>query len=131
MIIDSSALVAMVKGEADASLMHEALLGAARRDVSAPTLVETRMALTALGAYGQAALQRILDIHQIGVLAFGELHAMRAHEAHQIYGRGSGHRARLNYGDCLAYAVATVEQRPLLFKGDDFPYTDVESALPL
>lgn len=129
MIVDASALVAIVKGESDAEDLEAALAAAPRVHIGAPTLLEARMALTSMGARGSASLSRALEIAQVGVIAFDERHAARAHEAHQLYGRGSGHRARLNYGDCMAYAIASVERRPLLFKGDDFVHTDIESAL--
>lgn len=129
MIVDTSALVAIIKGEQDAAAFEDALVDVDRADIGAPTLVEARLALTSLGQRGQTALDRLLEVFEIGVLPFDETHAARAHEAHVLYGRGSGHRARLNLGDCLSYALASVERRPLLFKGDDFPHTDIESAL--
>jgi len=129
MIVDASALVAIVNQEPDARRYEDALGAADRPMVAAPTLLETRMALTRLGAVGQAALARVLDTYEIGVLPFDDSHAERAHQAHQLYGRGSGHRAKLNFGDCMAYAMASVERRPLLYKGDDFGHTDVRSAL--
>lgn len=125
MIVDASALIAIVKGEEDAALFEDALAEADRVAIGAPTLVEARLVLTSLGERGLAALGRVLEIAGVEVVAFDERHAARAHEAHRLYGRGSGHPARLNYGDCLAYAVASVEQRPLLFKGDDFSHTDL------
>ncbi|BBH18118.1 ribonuclease VapC [Nocardioides baekrokdamisoli] len=129
MIVDASALVCIIKGEPERAAILEVLLSAERADTGAPTLVETRLALRSLGLLGQASLNRLLDALQIGVVPFGAEHAERADEAHQLYGRGSGHPAGLNYGDCMAYAVASVEGRRLLFKGNDFIHIDIESAL--
>lgn len=129
MIVDSSALVAIVKQEDDSAAYVDALRDAARVSVGAPTLVETRLVLSVLGPLGDAAVDRLLRAFGIDVVSFSDEHAARAHEAHRLYGRGSGHAARLNYGDCLAYAVASVERRPLLFKGDDFSRTDITPAI--
>ena len=64
----------------------------------------------------------------ITVEPFTAGHARRARSAHREFGRGSGHPARLNVGDCLAYAFAVAENEPLLFTGDDFPHTGVRDA---
>ena len=61
---------------------------------------------------------------------FDEIQAHVAREAYRDFGRGSGHRARLNFGDCFAYALARCRGEPLLFKGDDFSQTDIAPALP-
>ena len=71
----------------------------------------------------------LLEAHQVSIVDFTAEHAEAAREAYRRFGKGSGHRARLNFGDCIAYAVATVEGEPLLFKGQDFTHTDVRNAL--
>ncbi|MEI2776142.1 MAG: type II toxin-antitoxin system VapC family toxin [Tetrasphaera sp.] len=63
----------------------------------------------------------------VDIVAFTPEHARAARSAYRRYGRNSGHPARLNYGDCMAYAVASVEGEALLFKGDDFAHTDIEA----
>jgi len=64
----------------------------------------------------------------IAVIPFTSEHCVLARAAYRAYGKGSGSRARLNFGDCFSYALAKSLNRPLLFKGDDFTHTDVKSA---
>ena len=67
--------------------------------------------------------------YSVRVEPFTAEHAALARQAWRDYGRGSGHPAKLNFGDCLAYGFAKAEREPLLFKGSDFPRTDIEPAL--
>jgi ribonuclease VapC len=71
-----------------------------------------------------------MDVQDLHVPAFSSVMADLAADAAERYGRGSRHPARLNFGDCLSYAVAKHLKAPLLFKGNDFTHTDIESALP-
>ena len=71
----------------------------------------------------------ILSRFGIEIEAFTREHAELARAAYRDFGRGSGHRARLNFGDCISYALATATGEPLLYKGDDFGHTDIRSAL--
>ena len=99
--------------------------------MGAPTLVECgRVAAGRFGSQGLDQLDVLLNDARIWVTPFEYRHAKIAIGALQKYGRGSGHRANLNFGDCMAYAIAKQMDAPLLFKGDDFIHTDVVSAMP-
>jgi len=123
--LDSSVLVGIIRGEPDA----EALLDLLMREecaIGAPTLVETRL-WCALNLTSGASdwLEDFIEEGPGSVVPFGRDMADAAARAFRNFGRGSGHPARLNFGDCLAYAVASVMRAPLLFKGGDFGLTDV------
>lgn len=128
MIVDSSALIAVVKGEPDAEVYLEAMI---QGDpwIGAPTLLEANVVARRWQRSGAHALAGIVSTVELRVVAFTEQHLEVARAADRTFGRATGHRAKLNFGDCLAYAVASVERRPLLFKGDDFTHTDIASAL--
>ena len=126
MIVDSSALVAILLREPGHERLLDALLAAPLVEVGAPTVVETGIVLThRLGDRGRSLLARLLVEAEIGVVDFSARHADAALSAWHRYGRGR-HPASLNYGDCLTYAVADVAARPLLCVGSDFPATDLE-----
>lgn len=74
------------------------------------------------------SLDAVLEAFQVDVVPFTAAHARIAQEAYLRYGRGSGHPAKLNFGDCVSYALAKASGQPLLFKGDDFPHTDLKPA---
>ncbi len=74
-------------------------------------------------------LEELLTTSGVELLPVDRAHVLAAREAWTRFGRGSGSPARLNYGDCFAYAAAKVTGEPLLFKGDDFTHTDIEAAL--
>jgi ribonuclease VapC len=73
-------------------------------------------------------LDNLLTEFEIEVVPFTAEHARIAREAYRDYGKGSGHPARLNFGDCMAYALARSERAPLLYVGNDFSHTDIEAA---
>ncbi len=73
-------------------------------------------------------LDRVLELLDVELVAFTPRQASIARESYRVYGRGSGHRAGLNFGDCFAYALAAETGEPLLFVGDDFTHTDVRAA---
>ncbi len=131
MIVDTSAVVAILLGEPEADALVAALLSAPGARMSAATYVELAAVVAARAAPQQ---HRRLDalLHRIGVevVALTPEHATLAAAAYRAFGRGSGHPARLNLGDCYAYALATAADEPLLFVGDDFSRTDVRTALP-
>jgi ribonuclease VapC len=128
MIIDSSALVAIIFREAGCELLVDAIERADGAAVGAPTLAETGIVLSArLGARSHGLLERVLDELSIEQVPFGELHWREAVDAFRRYGKGR-HRAALNFGDCLTYAVASLADEPVLFVGDDFSATDLRSA---
>jgi ribonuclease VapC len=124
-IVDSSALVAVLTGEPGHEPVLEALLAAPRVDVGAPTAVETGVVLSArLGELGRSLLSRLLEEARIEVVPFTGAHLPVALSAWSRFGKGR-HPAALNFGDCLTYAVAHIAGRPLLCLGDDFSNTDL------
>lgn len=126
MVLDSSALLAILQGEPEATRMVEALATAPERLVGAPTLVETAAILLARkGPAGEVALDALLRRLDIRVIPMTEAAAIAARSAYQRYGKGIGTPGVLNLGDCLSYGVAVDSGAPLLFKGNDFPQTDV------
>jgi ribonuclease VapC len=122
-VLDSSILVGIIKGKDDALECLDILARDAVM-LGAPTLVETR-AWCAMNLEGRTSrwLEAFMD--SATVVPFGRAMADIASQAFIAFGRSSGHPARLNFGDCMAYAVATSLGAPLLFKGRDFGHTDV------
>jgi ribonuclease VapC len=128
-IVDASALMAIALAEPDAREMLEALTLAAKPRVPASTWLEAAMALDRRGdVRAPGIFAAVLDRMQIEVVAVTPEHAALARVAWDRYGKGR-HRAQLNFGDCMVYAVAKAANAPLLFKGDDFIHTDIEPAL--
>jgi ribonuclease VapC len=129
-IVDTSALVAILRREPDADDLIEALLAADTRRMSAPTYVETAAVVDAnRDPVLSRRLDELIDAAALGIEPFTDQHARTARQAYRDFGRGSGHPARLNLGDCFAYALAAATQEPLLFTGDDFVHTDLRPAL--
>jgi ribonuclease VapC len=129
-IVDTSALVAIARQEPDASRFANAVDGAERVRISAATLFETFIVVDRVE--DRAIPRRFDDLCQrisFDVVPFDEEQARIARDAYRDFGKGSGHKARLNFGDCFAYALARVTGEPLLYKGKDFQHTDVASAL--
>lgn len=125
MIVDSSALLAVVLRERGHERIEQQLGTADTVGVGAPTLVETAVVLHArIGALSRTLLARLLDDADATCIAFGERHWPVACGAFARYGKGR-HPAALNFGDCLTYAVAKVASEPLLCLGDDFAQTDL------
>lgn len=128
MILDSSAVVAVVFREHGYEELDEKMRQAEILAIGAPTLVETGMVL--IGKYGNAAkttITRFQESLEIVVIPFGVNHFEAAAEAFSRFGKGR-HPAGLNCGDCMAYATARVADRPLLYVGNDFAQTDIEAA---
>ncbi|KPF60051.1 hypothetical protein IP88_16000 [alpha proteobacterium AAP81b] len=128
MIVDSSALLAIILAEPEEEAFSLAIYAAARPQMSAASYLEVALKLdsgaTGLDPVLDAALAN-LDIELVPVsIEQGRL----AREANVRFGRES--RAKLNFGDCLAYALAKATRSPLLFKGNDFMHTDIVPALP-
>lgn len=124
-VLDSSILVGIIKGEQNLDRIR-GLLVAEDCAIGTPTLVETRM-WCAMNLAGRSSrwLEDFIDGDGVSVVPFSRDMADMASQAFATFGRGSGHAARLNFGDCMAYAVAMVMRAPLLFKGADFGQTDV------
>ncbi len=130
MIIDTSALVAILRDEPDAHVFARAIAEASDARISAATYVEVAAVID--GARDPVASRRVdelLHLAAITIEPVSEVQARRAREAYRDFGKGSGHPARLNFGDCISYALATSLGDTLLFKGDDFGHTDVIKAL--
>ena len=130
MIVDTSALIAILRDERDAMGCARAIANAAIRRISAATYVETAAVIDA--SRDPIASRRLDDLFREARFAIEpvtEAQARIAREAYRDFGRGSGHPARLNFGDCFAYALAKAMNEPLLFKGDDFTRTDITSAV--
>ena len=128
--IDTSALIALIFSESEAPAFAERLAHERRIMIGAPTVLETLMVVFGrTGAVDLVEVDRILSRPEIEVVAWTAHHAALAFKAFQRFGKGN-HRASLNYGDCMSYAVAQLADAPLLYKGDDFAQTDVISALP-
>lgn len=130
MIVDTSAIIAILRGEPDAERFTEALGRATAPVISAGTYVETAIVVDANhDPVLSGRLDDLLVAARIRVEPVTERHAEIARQAYRNFGKGSGHPAGLNFGDCFAYALARFSGEPLLFKGEDFAQTDVLSAL--
>lgn len=130
MIVDSSAMVAIIRGERDGARLAARLSESDSARMSAATLVELSIVIDRDSSPNSAALlDELFDRSGIEVVPFTAKHARIARRAYQEFGKGSGHRAGLNFGDCFAYALAKETGEPLLFKGDDFSHTDIVPAL--
>lgn len=128
MILDSSAIVGVVLREPGFEHLVRKIARAPAIGVGAPTLAEAGLVLTSrLGRDARGLLQALLRDWDAVAITFGEEHWQEAVAAYARYGRGR-HQARLNFGDCLAYAVAKLAREPLLCTGDDFPRTDLDLA---
>ena len=129
MILDSSAIVAVLLRQAGYEALVEQISAAQATGVGAPTLGETGIVLTArLGPSGKSLLARFVQESRSSVIPFGHEHWGVAVEAFLRFGKGR-HTAALNFGDCLTYATARVSGRPLLCLGHDFAKTDIDLAL--
>lgn len=130
MIVDTSAVIAVLNQEDDWREFDAALRSASHPRMSAATYVELGLVVDRLRDPSVSRrLDRLLDAWGIEVVPLTVEQARAARAAHRDFGRGSGHAARLNLGDCFAYALASDTGEPLLFKGDDFGHTDIEQAL--
>jgi len=129
MVIDTSALVAILGDEPERRAFNEAIEAADSRLMSAASFVEASIVIEArYGAAGLRDLDLFVDRSAISMVAFDAAQAHIARHAFSRFGKGR-HPAALNFGDCFAYALARVLGESLLFKGKDFSQTDVPSAL--
>jgi ribonuclease VapC len=126
MVIDSSALVAILFGEPQADRFVDAIAGAEPRLMSAANLLEAALVVdNQLGSAAGRQLDRFVEQARIEIAPVTERQVSIARQAYLDYGRGN-HPAKLNFGDCFAYALAKATGEPLLFKGDDFAHTDIK-----
>lgn len=129
MIVDASAIVAILKREPEGTAFSALLEKEEDVKISAATYFEASIVVDGLK---QPAISRALDDlierSRIEIVPVTPEQAQIARQAYRDYGRGSGHRANLNFGDCFSYALARSKREPILFKGDDFVHTDLRSA---
>jgi ribonuclease VapC len=127
-ILDSSAILAILLREPGFEPLVEKLASAPTAGVGAPTLAEAGIVLFArIGPEAKALLTTFLADTEVAVVPFGEVHWRTAVDAFQRYGKGRN-RAGLNFGDCMTYATARLAEQPLLFTGGDFARTDLRIA---
>lgn len=130
MIVDSSAIVAILLAEPERQVLLEAIQQAPEVAMTAASYLEVGLVVD---GRGNPVLSRqydaLLEALGVEVVDTTAEQARVARAAHRDFGRGSGHPARLNFGDCLSYAAAVQDGVPLLFKGDGFIHTDVTPAL--
>jgi ribonuclease VapC len=129
MIVDSSAIIAILRAEPEAQAFAKAIAAARDRRVSAVNFVEASVVID--GSRDPIASRRFDELvleAELQIEPVTEAHARIAREAYRDFGKGSGHRASLNFGDCFAYALAKAKQEPILCKGDDFKHTDLTLA---
>lgn len=130
MIIDASAIVAILQLEPEARLFLSSIAKAPKAIIAAPTYLEACMVLNGrVGIEGQNDVDQLLASMNIIIVPFSEIAAKIAVAAFVNFGKGRQQKAHLNFGDCISYAMSKTEAMPLLFKGDDFRHTDVECAI--
>ncbi len=130
MIIDTSALVAILRAEPEAEICARAIESAAERRVSAVNFVEAAVVID--GSRDPIASRRFDDLLRaagVRIEPVTESQARLARDAYRDFGKGSGHSAKLNFGDCFTYALAKITGETLLFIGGDFAHTDIMSAI--
>ncbi|MBM3587651.1 MAG: type II toxin-antitoxin system VapC family toxin [Alphaproteobacteria bacterium] len=128
MILDSSAVLAMLFGEPEAAAFAEAAEEATERAISAASWLEAAIVADNRSAVAAAEFTGLMARLDLEIVPFTASQAVRAREAHRHYGKGR-HKAGLNLGDCFSYALAKERGQALLFKGDDFAATDIEPAI--
>lgn len=130
MIVDTSALLAILRDEPEADACARAIESVPIRRISAANFLEAAIVID--GSRDPIVSRRFDDLVREARLLIEpvtEAQARTAREAYRDFGKGSGHPARLNFGDCFAYALAKATGEPLLFKGDDFTHTDLAAVL--
>ncbi len=130
MIVDTSAIVAILRDEPEAMSCAVAIASARNRCVSAVNYVEAAAVID--GSRNPIASRRFDDFFreaELRIEPVTETQARIAREAYRDFGKGSGHAAGLNFGDCFAYALAKAMGEPILFKGNDFRHTDLTPVL--
>lgn len=130
MIVDTSAIIAILKEEDDAAVYAQAIASADVRRLSAASYLESGIVLDSQrDPIISRGLDDLLQEADFVVQPVTERQAHLARQAYTDFGKGSGHPAGLNFGDCLSYALALDLREPLLWKGNDFGHTGVQSAL--
>jgi len=131
MILDTSAVIAILRDEPEAPVFAKLIEKAAHRRISAVNYVEAAAVIDAIrDPIASRRFDELLQEAEVSVESVNEAQARIARQAYRDFGKGSGHPAQLNFGDCFAYALAKAKREPMLFKGDDFRRTDITPALP-
>ncbi len=129
MIVDSSALLAILYGEPERDTFSELIENAEVARISTATLLETSIVVDGVGdPILSRRLDELIRAAELEIEPFTVEHASIARDAYADFGKGSGHAAGLNMGDCFTYALAFTTGEPLLYKGDDFGHTDLRVA---
>ena len=130
MIVDTSAVIAILKNEPEADGFSLAMEAARVVRISTASYLESNIVV---GKYKDpiltARLEEILENPGMQIEPVTAAQAKIAWEAYRNFGKGSGHPASLNFGDCFSYALAREKREPILFKGDDFVHTDLRAAV--
>jgi ribonuclease VapC len=129
MILDTSAVIAILRDEPESATFARAIAEATVRRIAAVNYLEAAIVID--GSRDPIASRRFDDFVRAAELIVEpvtEIHAQIGRAAYRDFGKGSGHPAQLNFGDCFAYALAKVSGEPLLFKGNDFKHTDILDA---
>jgi ribonuclease VapC len=130
MIVDTSALVAIIKREPEQAAFSAILEAEKDLSISAAAYFEASIVLDGVRQPDiSRALDDLIERAQIEIEPVTAEQARTARQAYRVYGRGSGHAANLNFGDCFSYALARAKREPILFKGDNFGHTDLRSAV--
>jgi ribonuclease VapC len=130
MIVDSSAIIAILRNEPEAARFAKTLLASPQNYIGSPSYLEVCM--VAIGDRAedtQRDVDEILAKYKVNQMAFSAEASDLAVAAFIKYGKGRRHKAQLNFGGCISYALSKTEAMPLLFKGEDFTHTDVECAI--
>ncbi|MGB6974943.1 MAG: type II toxin-antitoxin system VapC family toxin [Terracidiphilus sp.] len=130
MIVDSSVIIAILKREAEHIQLATILRASPINKISAATYVEASIVIERWkNPILSARFDEIIEQFHILIEPFTPEQAGIARQAYRDFGRGSGHAANLNFGDCFSYALARAKREPILFKGDDFNRTDLTPAV--
>jgi ribonuclease VapC len=130
MIVDTSALIAIIKGEPEAEFFAKAMEAADVLRISAGTYLEASIITDGYrNPKLSARFDEIIAFANVVIEPVTTEQAKIARQAYRDYGKGSGHAASLNFGDCFSYALAREKREPMLWKGDDFGHTDLRPAV--
>jgi ribonuclease VapC len=128
-VLDASVIVAIFRGEPEAADLLRGLARFPERVISAANWLEAAMVIEGKEDFDQTAdFDELIATLRVTIAPVSPEHAHLARKAFKRYGKGRGSKAKLNFGDCFAYALAKALDAPLLFKGDDFAQTDVKRA---
>ena len=129
MIVDSSALIAILKHEPQWQSLSKSLDSSASSSISAANYLETSIVVDRWREpILSLRLDELIEQFNIAIEPVTAEQAKIARQAYRDFGKGSGHPANLNLGDCFSYALARVKREPMLYKGDDFVHTDIQPA---